>query len=129
MDPKLRLIYFDSWGRAELPRYILAVGGIDYEDIRLNLKEFEEYRTSKNQKLFRLTACRTAALCHFLEAPFSLVPVLECDGEIIDQSLAIVRFLAREAGLEGNTSWEKAHADQIVGHFYDVSSSMSMIIT
>ena len=98
----MKLIYYDCWGRAEVIRYVLAVAGIEYEDVRFSIAQWEEYKA---------------------KTPYSVCPLLEVDGEIIDQSMAIVRYVAREAGLDGKTNWEKAQADQMAGTVYDVWAS------
>ncbi|NXP75691.1 HPGDS synthase, partial [Ramphastos sulfuratus] len=46
--------------------------------------------------------------------PFGKLPVLEVDGVVIHQSLAIARYLAKESGLAGQTPVEQALADAIV---------------
>uniref|UniRef100_A0A8C9NJM0 glutathione transferase n=1 Tax=Serinus canaria TaxID=9135 RepID=A0A8C9NJM0_SERCA len=46
--------------------------------------------------------------------PFGKLPILEVDGVIIHQSLAMARYLAREAGVAGQTPVEQALADAIV---------------
>ncbi len=48
---KIVLTYFDSRGRAELARLIMAAGGIDYEDKRITGEEWEKLKPSeKNRK-------------------------------------------------------------------------------
>nr|XP_014354090.1 PREDICTED: hematopoietic prostaglandin D synthase [Latimeria chalumnae] len=51
--------------------------------------------------------------------PFRKLPVLEADGVVIHQSLAISRYLARETGLAGETALEQAQADAIVDTIND----------
>merc|ERR1711990_990655 len=45
------------------------------------------------------------------ETPCGGLPLLNVDGTIIAQSVAIARYLARECKLDGKTSLEKAQAD------------------
>ena len=45
--PKLTLIYFDSAGRAEISRLILAQAGVEYEDRRINKEDWPELKKSK----------------------------------------------------------------------------------
>merc|ERR1712203_882402 len=40
--------------------------------------------------------------------PFGQLPLLQWDDEVICQSMACARFVAREVGLAGNTSMESA---------------------
>ena len=46
--------------------------------------------------------------------PFGQLPLLEVDGELISESVAIARYCAREFGLAGKTTFESAQADEIV---------------
>ena len=41
---KPKLIYFNSRGRAEITRYVLAQAGVDYEDVRLTKEEWEKMK-------------------------------------------------------------------------------------
>ena len=56
----------------------------------------------------------------FLAMPLGQVPILEFNGVVISQSIAIARFLAKEFGLAGKTNLEQAQADMIV----DASSDL-----
>ena len=44
---KLTLYYFNLRGRAELSRLILAQGGADYEDTRIEFKDWPSLKPSK----------------------------------------------------------------------------------
>ena len=44
---KIRLIYFNARGRAELSRLILAHAGQYYEDVRIQKEEWPEMKPSK----------------------------------------------------------------------------------
>ena len=56
----------------------------------------------------------------FLATPFGQVPVLECDGQIICQSIAIARYVAKENGLAGKDNWTQAQADMVVDCLMDL---------
>jgi glutathione S-transferase len=47
---KFRLTYFDTRGRAEVIRYLLAVGDVQYDDIRLALDNWPAKKASKSPK-------------------------------------------------------------------------------
>uniref|UniRef100_G3UUM8 glutathione transferase n=1 Tax=Meleagris gallopavo TaxID=9103 RepID=G3UUM8_MELGA len=91
--PNYKLTYFNLRGRAEISRYIFAYSGIKYEDHRLEGADWPKIKPT---------------------IPFGKVPILEVDGVIIHQSLAIARYLARESGLAGQTPVEQALVDAIV---------------
>ncbi|KAF1335299.1 Glutathione s-transferase, partial [Globisporangium splendens] len=76
--PKLKLTYFPGPGRGEPIRLALHIGGIPFEDERITSEEL---------------AVRKPSL------PFNQLPVLEVDGDIISQSLAILRYAGTLSGL------------------------------
>ena len=47
MAPKVELLYFDGYGRAEIIRIILNYGGIDFEDKRVSFEEWPQIKPSK----------------------------------------------------------------------------------
>ncbi|CAL1548220.1 unnamed protein product [Lymnaea stagnalis] len=91
-NSKLKLYYFDIRGRGEVARLILAAAGKRFEDIRFTLDDWPEYKK---------------------KAPYGQAPLLEVDGVIFAQSLAINAFLAREFGFHGKTSLEIFKIDEI----------------
>ncbi|XP_064596196.1 hematopoietic prostaglandin D synthase-like [Liolophura sinensis] len=95
--PKYKLIYFNLRARGEIIRLLFSLAGVPFEDYRVDLDEHfnpaAEYAEIKKA------------------APFGQLPVLEVDGENLAQSHAIERFLAREFGLDGETSLQKAKVD------------------
>ena len=48
------------------------------------------------------------------DTPWNQVPLLEVDGEVIGQSLAIARYVAKISGIAGKTLLEQARYDAIV---------------
>lgn len=56
----------------------------------------------------------------FLAMPFGKVPVLEVDGKVVNQSLAISRYLAKKAGLIGSDEWESLLIDVAVDNINDM---------
>lgn len=52
--------------------------------------------------------------------PFGKVPVLEIDGKVLNQSVAITRYLAKKAGLAGNDDWESLLIDIAVDNITDL---------
>ncbi|CAD7699072.1 unnamed protein product [Ostreobium quekettii] len=78
MAPSLKLTYFEARGRAEPARLALCIGGVDFEDVRVNGEQFEKLKTS---------------------LPFGQLPVLEVDGEVITQSIAQQIYVGKLTGL------------------------------
>ncbi|NXN95298.1 HPGDS synthase, partial [Rhinopomastus cyanomelas] len=96
--PQYKLTYFNLRGRAEISRYLFAYSGKKYEDHRIEIADWPKIKPT---------------------IPFGKVPILEVDGVVIHQSLAIARYLARESGLAGQTPMEQALADAIVATIED----------
>ncbi|KAG7378751.1 hypothetical protein PHYPSEUDO_009525 [Phytophthora pseudosyringae] len=76
--PKLKLTYMPHPGRAEPIRLALFIGGVEFEDERISREELANRKPS---------------------LPFNQLPVLEVDGEVISQSLAILRYAGTLSGL------------------------------
>jgi prostaglandin-H2 D-isomerase / glutathione transferase len=104
----MKLTYFDVKGLAETSRFLLAIGGEDYEDFRypLNVIDMskhemvkEEFDNDKNEGN--------------LVKSLNKVPFLEVDGVVIPQSKAIERFLARRFNMMGDSEIESAQIDSI----------------
>merc|ERR1712243_484953 len=55
-----------------------------------------------------------------LTSPFGQLPLLQWGDEVICQSMACARFIAREVGLAGNTSMEQAQVDEIIDVIQDL---------
>jgi len=107
-----KLHYFNARGRGELSRYLFAVAGVPYEDLRYSLPsrgvteglDFNE----KVKESF----------------PFGQMPVLDVtkDGKTtsIAQSHAIERYLARQFGLMGSTDEEAGVIESITEGILDI---------
>ncbi|XP_022086256.1 S-crystallin SL11-like [Acanthaster planci] len=90
--PSYKLYYFDGRGRGEATRMLFAVGGCDFEDVRVSPEEWSDMKP---------------------KTPLGQIPVLEVDGKQLPQSGAIERYLAGEFGLLGSNSWEAAQIDAV----------------
>lgn len=60
--------------------------------------------------------------------PFGKVPVLEIDGKVVNQSMAISRYLAKKAGLTGNDEWESLLIDIAVDNISDMRQGRQVIV-
>ena len=47
MAPKIKLVYFNAEGRAELTRMILAQAGVEFEDVRVKREDWPAMKPSK----------------------------------------------------------------------------------
>ncbi|EGT40878.1 hypothetical protein CAEBREN_08009 [Caenorhabditis brenneri] len=93
-----KLVYFQSRGNGEIARQVLKYAGQEFVDERITK---EEWATIKDS------------------TPFGQVPVLFVDGKQLAQSIAIVRYLAKQFGMAGNSSWEEAQVDALGDQFKD----------
>ena len=46
--PSYKLIYFDARGRAETARIIFKLAGVEFEDKRIVLEEWADFKSSKS---------------------------------------------------------------------------------
>eukprot|EP00775_Hariotina_reticulata_P004727 gene4727-4977_t len=86
-----KLTYFPITGRAETARLLFTLGGIAFEDNRIDFAEWPSFKPS---------------------TPFGQIPVLEVDGKVIAQSGAIDHYAAKLAGLYPSDPLKAALADQ-----------------
>uniref|UniRef100_A0A8D0L422 glutathione transferase n=1 Tax=Sphenodon punctatus TaxID=8508 RepID=A0A8D0L422_SPHPU len=100
--PHYKLTYFNLRGRAEISRYLFAYSSIEYEDYRIEQADWPKIKPT---------------------IPFGKIPILEVDGVILHQSLAIGRYLARKTGLAGETPLDQALVDAIVATIDDFMSA------
>ena len=45
--PQYKLTYFNIRARAEVPRYLFALAGVEYEDKRVTQEEWQQMKASK----------------------------------------------------------------------------------
>ncbi|XP_002733919.2 glutathione S-transferase 3-like [Saccoglossus kowalevskii] len=105
---KLKLTYFDGPGRAEAIRLCFVVGGVEFEDERVNKEQWGAMKTAALENEKR----------NICQMPF--LPWLEVDGVVISQSLAILRYAAATAGLDGKAPLEKAKIDMVLSTFQEL---------
>jgi len=107
--PQYTLRYFWIRGTAELCRLIFAQAEQEFLDHRMQMEEWAEEKKKKERY------------------PFGVVPVLEVDGKVLTESLAIARYLAAEFGLYGKDNMEKAKCDIVVEVLREVRYSLTSI--
>ena len=93
----IRLSYFDApFWRAETSRIALHLGGIPFEDERMSHDQFRDLKEAG-------------------KLPYGQLPILEVDGVVIAQSLAIARFCGRQSGLYPmENAVDSARVDEIL---------------
>lgn len=91
--PEYKLTYFNALGRGELIRWCFAYGGIQYEDERLDYGQWAQRKK---------------------EMPGGQIPVLFVDGKPLPESLAISRYVAKQAGLVPKDDLQAAYCDAAV---------------
>ncbi|KAI9209106.1 uncharacterized protein BJ171DRAFT_488552 [Polychytrium aggregatum] len=99
----LKLTYFDTTGRAEAIRLALFVGGIEFEDERLNREQFAAIKPT---------------------LPFGQLPVLTVDGEhVIAQSDALLHYAGILSGTyPGNDDpFAALLVEQVLGQLADIA--------
>lgn len=104
----MRLVYFNAMGLAETSRLLLALAQVKYEDYRFPLEVIDSDAHKYKKDDFDTAKADGKFNCSMGKLPF-----LEIDGEIIFQSKAIERFLARRYGFMGSNELEAAKIDAI----------------
>ncbi|KAF8382852.1 hypothetical protein PRIPAC_71994, partial [Pristionchus pacificus] len=102
--PEYKLYYFNMRGVAEVPRQLLALAGVPFEDIRIAKDDWPEFKN---------------------KMPFGHIPVLSVDGKMLPQSFAISRYIAREHGLAGSSTFEAAWVDALADQGKDFQKEFS----
>lgn len=96
----VKLYYFDIKGRAEAIRLALHIGGIQFEDIRLDQNQFTQMKS---------------------QLPFGQVPVLEVDGKRMSQTMAILGWAGHYAKMNPGSSdvWREGKVWEIMNALQD----------
>ncbi|CAI4229802.1 unnamed protein product [Auanema sp. JU1783] len=93
-----KLTYFDGRGLGEISRQLFHLAETPFEDVRLNFEQFGALKST---------------------FPFEQVPVLEVDGQVIPQSIAVARYLAKKFDFYGKCPYEQAIVDAIADQYKD----------
>ena len=99
------LTYFRGRGRAETTRWMLAANGISFRNQPVDTPE-------------QLAALRVSG-----KLPFDQMPLLEIDNQYLNQSSAMIRYLARKGGLYGNNDTEAMWCDMVAGVVADFAET------
>jgi glutathione S-transferase len=102
--PSYKLTYFNLGAVAEPIRWAFKVAEVDFEDERI---EFEDWPALKKSGRF----------------PTENLPLLEIDGEVYTQSVAILRYLGTEFGLTVDDALQRLRLDQILDTISDARTN------
>lgn len=103
---KTTLTYFPVKALGEPLRLLLAYGGEDFEDIRLDRDQFLAIKST---------------------TPFGQLPVLELNGRKLAQSTALARYLGRKYNLNGANADEDLEIDQHVDFVHDIRAKAASV--
>lgn len=106
--PKLKLIYFDfDGGRGEVARLAMHIGGVPFEDHRVDFPTWKEMRD---------------------QMPFKQVPVVEVDGKLVTQCNAINRYVGKLGGLYPRDDRDALACDEVMDAVEDIAGKMANTI-
>lgn len=122
VSSKPKLVYFNGRGLAETTRLLFAVAGVEYEDFRYPLKviDFSIFKFEREEFNADKAAGKLAKSLHKL-------PYLEVDGEVIPQSKAVERYVARRYGLLGSNEVEAAQIDAVCEYVKDFKADYQKV--
>src|SRR5690242_16163276 len=100
-ESSVKFTYFKFRSLGELSRFIFAYAKAPYEDIRIDPLDPAGWQQWLDMQP---------------STPFRTLPILEIDGKVYGQSVAIARFLAKKYKLAGTTEEEQAHVDAVVDY-------------
>ncbi|KAL0881820.1 hypothetical protein ABMA27_001598 [Loxostege sticticalis] len=95
-----KLTYFEIPGFGETIRYLLHYGGLKFEDFRYQRKDWPIKEIKDT-------------------LPYGQFPIYEENGQTINQSMAIARYVASQVGLLPSDPWEQAKLDAAVLNLYE----------
>jgi len=113
----MKLIYFDVRGVVEVARYMLHMGGAEYEDFRypIDVSNFAKPEADAAK----------AAGTHDIN--MGRLPMLDVDGQKIAQSKSIERFVAKKYGFLGANEVEAAQIDAVCEHVRDIKDAYQKV--
>ena len=118
----MKLVYFNIKGLAETSRLLFAIADVSYEDYRYPLEviDMKTFTMKKNE-------FDKDKLDGKLVKSLNKLPYLEVDNEIIPQSKAIERYLAKKFNMMGSNLIEEAKIDSICECVKDMKDAYQKI--
>ncbi len=119
--PKLTVAYFDGRGLAEVPRMMLTIAGIKFEDKRypISVKDGEGPIMSRIDYSGFLADSESGKLA----ANLGRLPVLETAHGTIGGSKGMRNYIANTFGLAGASSFERAQVETICDVVNDINET------
>ena len=110
MAPKLKLTYFNIEGAGEKVRLALKLGGLEFEDVRIDFQSWGAMKPT---------------------TPNGQLPLLSIDDQPpVTQSAAMVRYVGRLTGLYPEDPLQALHVDEVIGLQEDLARALmpSMLV-
>lgn len=104
--PVVKFYYFPIKALGEGPRLLLAYGGQEFQDIRVDKESWPEFKP---------------------KTKYGQMPILEIDGKQYAQSAAICRYLASRYGLTGADAEQNFEIDEAVDFFNDIRAKAAQV--
>jgi glutathione S-transferase len=125
MAPAYKLTYFELEALAEPIRFLLNYGGIEFEDARFDFENWPQIKPSSHMK-----GCNELIFIkNVADMPFGQVPILQHNGKVAHQSVAIARYVAKKVKLVGSDDWEDLEIDGVVDTVNDLRQSKGSTTT
>ncbi|XP_018334284.1 glutathione S-transferase [Agrilus planipennis] len=105
MAPQYKVTYFPVKALGEPIRFLLSYGKFEFEDYRFDRENWPQIKP---------------------KMPFGQVPVLEVNGKVAHQSIAICRYLAKQVKLIGANDWEDLEIDSVVDTLNDLRQKIAL---
>ncbi|KAG5666840.1 hypothetical protein PVAND_014850 [Polypedilum vanderplanki] len=103
--PQYTLTYFDIEALGEPIRMLLSYGKIPFTDNRIDFeKDWAKFKAAM---------------------PMGQLPILEIDGKVMYQSMAISRYLAKQVGLSGANDLENYEIDNAADNINDFRAKIA----
>ncbi|KAG5667803.1 hypothetical protein PVAND_015772 [Polypedilum vanderplanki] len=103
---KYKLTYFNFVALGEPIRFLLSYGGVDFEDNRIEWKDWPEIKPT---------------------TPLHQVPILQIDNEVLYQTIPICRYLGAKFNLTGADDFENYKLDNCVQTITDLRMKIEMV--
>lgn len=104
--PQLKVTYFNGTGRAELTRLLLTFGGVEFVDERIEGADFPALKPT---------------------LPLGQLPTITVNGTVYSQSMAMMRYAAKLAGLYPSNPEHALRVDMISETLVDLTNAFIAI--